>query len=197
MPQQGFEENPVAKRASFANSGMLRYDSVFKEGAVQRRIIIYPTPPREVKPLRDRLIEQGLVLGQLLEDQGDGQDRFMVPVSARPLSHEAASESTGPYDYSDSDLFHDLGKLLGNVAASGPESPVLLNESLGQNVAIVAFTRPDEPSILLVPGFELAAVPMADDDAISQAYGTLLYNEFGSMFERQAQQFMDVFRSVG
>src|SRR4051812_48430540 len=97
---------------------MLRRDSILKEGAAQRRIVNYPSPPPEVKYIRDLLLEQGLVLGQPLEDEGDGLDRFIVPTSARPLSREATSESTGPYDYSDSDLFYDLGKLLGKVAES-------------------------------------------------------------------------------
>ncbi len=193
-----FHESPVDGRYSFADRELLRGDSNFTQGAVKRRVITYPTPLNERKDLRDSLISRGLLLGQIIENISNDQrlDSFMVPPSARPLSYESAAADPGAYSYNDTSLFYDLGKLLGSVAKEGKDQPLVLDEEIGHNVAIVEFTRVNESKILLVPGFEFNVREISDDDQALNIYGKKLYDEFGKRFDYHADLFIEGFRTT-
>jgi hypothetical protein len=189
------ETAPVAPRFSFADPGLQRRDQLTPDGLVRRRVVSYPTPTDEALTLRTALIAAGLVLGDKLDDRADGQDRFLIPSSSRPISYEAASDSSNELAYNDASLFYDLGSMLARVAMATEDSPVFL-AGVGRNVALIEFTKINEPKILLVPGFEAAVTPMPAEDDVLSSYESLLGTEFGPRFNSHAPVFTEGFRSV-
>jgi len=156
-------------------------------------MVTYPTPEPEKAQLRDRFREKGLVLGVKQSEDHSGYDSFVIPNDARPISHEARTEVAGGYTYSDEMLFSDLGRLLGTLAAAGGERPLVLDEEIGRNVAIMEFTKPNEPKILLVPGFETQTKTVGGAEQALECYGRRLYDEFDTQFDRHAAEFIEGF----
>lgn len=192
----GEQEHPVAPRFSFANSGLMRRDDIMKNnGEPSVRTLVYPTPPDEALKVRQGLIDRGVVMGEQI-DGHYGTDRFIIPSSARPISYDAAVNTSGDFTYNDGLLFFDLGKLLGIVADEGSELPLMLHDAVGQNIATKGFTRLYEPKILLVPGFEFSVHTVEDDDTALNHYMHSLHTEFGKRFKPHVDQFVEGFRTI-
>lgn len=157
----------------------------------------YPVPPQEVLAIRQAMIDRGFVLGKRIESQGGAEEKFEIPTSARPIIHDAAiTGSSRSHEYGDTELFYDLGTMMGILASQGTESPVILNDMIGKNIATREFTREGERRVLLVPGFELALNPVHDDDEALSVYIARLHQEFAPRFEPNVGNFVEGFMTA-
>lgn len=192
-----FEGSLTAPRFSFSNRELLRQDYIQEVSFRPKRRIVYPTPvdPEQLS-IRDSMTRKNFLLGHQEPKSAVGTDCFSIPLSARPISYDASTERGGDYSYNDKAMFADIGHLLGQLAILGPDKPVVLNRNIGLNIAIVEFTKVDEPKILLVPGFETDLKSASNQDEAVNSYAVSLYDEFGEQFARQASEFINSFREV-
>lgn len=197
--EANFAATPTAPRFSLADREIGRIDVVEEGMVASRRKLLYPTPKQNQLVIRERMLNRGLLLGTKVEQDASGFDSFVVPLSARSISHEAATEVKGKYAYNDEEMFSDLGKLLGTLSCQGGESPLVLDEVIGRNIAIVEFTDVEEEKILLVPGFETQVSPVDIEETALNCYSRRLNEEFGDQFQRYAHGFLDAYRqeSIG
>lgn len=188
-------ESPVAPRFSFANPGLMRIDDIAETPHGRVRQLAYPTPPDEALAVRQAMVALGLVMGDPIDDGASSRiDRFAIDTSYRPISYDTATNVQESHTYNDELLFFDLGKLLGALAGAGEQLPLVLHDLVGENVATKGFTRPGEPKILFVPGFELSVHPVENDDAALNLYMYSLHQEFDQRFEPHVDQFIEGFR---
>lgn len=192
VPRQS-SEYPVAARFSFSSPDSARFDNIVQEGMKQKRVLSYPTPDVRSRELQARIADRQLILGRFRSEE-DGLMHFTLPISARPISHDAGSETASTLGYNDTSLFFDLGNLLGATAAVGEDDPLMIGRPIGGNVAIVEFTRLNEPKLLLVPGFETTLWEEKSDDSALQQYSGQLHQEFGDRYLRHAEDFAEGFR---
>lgn len=209
----------VMPALSFANSHVLRIDTTYQQGLSSKRVITYPnTSDKEIESIsvadaelldenvleprgllsqtlsmegiRKALAKKGLMLGTQVENPDKDYISFIIPGSARPAKYDAPHSTEGAFSYTDGNMFGDLGGLLGAVALTGPEHPVVIERAVGLNTAINGFTRQGERSLLLVPGFELNLKSVLDDDQVESYYRKKLTSEFGDRFDANLEYFL-------
>lgn len=180
-------EHSTSARFSFANSAYARQvhleDYMVGRFPQRTRLIRYQSGAN--RTLRGQLQASGLILGRQVESESDV---YVVPKSARPLTYEATMKREGSFSYTDEQLMHDLGSLLGKTAAletadGGSWNMIALEDpqTLGGLVAIVDFTLPDERNLFLLPGVEEVIVPFPKDTLPdpAQFYTDQLAHVFG------------------
>lgn len=193
--RRGFEKakTPTKPRYSFQNEHLHRADLGYDDGFRKVRIIEYPASNPQLSVIRDHFAREGLLLGSKVQPEDKRYDRFMIPRAARPITHDSRVRKAGPLTYDDSMLFYDLGKMLREVARFDP-SVYEMKAPISQHIAVLEYTKEDEPKIQFVPGFEQALRPsMQGHEAVLHRYVGSLFGEFGDRFQPHIEAFAEGF----
>ncbi len=170
-------------RYSLANELIGSQDYLMNHPAGNPRVIIYPrSETLNINEIREKLIDHNLILGYTISQEDESEQAFIIPRSARPLAHEAKSNVAGNYSYNDSKLIYDLGHMLGTLFTIDAQKYVLKN-GIGNSVAIVEFTKPDERRLFFVPGIERIIEPSSQTGGPLEKYIGELSSEFGGRFD--------------
>lgn len=187
-------KQPTSNRYSFMNRGGLRMDDIYQSQFSKIRIISYIPKSKQTEKVRDEALEKGLVLGNR-QDSDSGFQEFRIPTSARPFIYDKSLRTSDDLAYTDDNMFLELGQLLKKLADQGAERPLELRGDIGEHIALLEFTRPDEPKLLFVPGFEEHVGTGLHIDHLTDSYGKRIHDEFGERFMNSAESFIRGFSS--
>lgn len=172
-------QHEVGLRYRLGNPEIGGRDFTRRTPAGKVRYVEYDRPTQPQLELRTRLIARGLILGRLVSDSRDGKQLFQIPRSSRPISYETNVPGDGEFTYADSQLFYDAGKLLGSLAMLSDDAVV--TGDIGKTIALVEFTRPNEPSLYLAPGIERVTELHPNNDLVGY-YQERFHEVFGERF---------------
>lgn len=194
----GFQSQPTPTRYSFMNRGLLREDMTLQEGIRKVRLLRYWSESPRHRDIRDKIEAAGLLLGQRVASDmpGGNLGTYQIPVSSRPIVHDRNVRSSDIFSYDDDKMFFEIGAALGTLANLGEAEPLVLTGHLGDNIALVEFTRADDRKIFFVPGFEDTVYPSPSSlDEIINQYSVRIHDEFGEQFMGSIEHFVQGFQS--
>ena len=185
----------TAQRFSFMDRDTGRWDYTYRENFRSFRAVRYGKATEKSRLILNLAANNGMVLGSKFEGT-PGYEQFRIPNSARPINHDRRVKGEDSLTYGDDKLFYDIGKLLRALSEIEPEKPLALSGDISKNIAFVEFTKPDEPKVLLVPGFENYVVEATDPESLLDTYARQIHEEFGDRFMDSAEMFIAGYTEV-
>jgi hypothetical protein len=175
------QEHDTGLRNSLAYGLIGSTDRYYHHPAGDKRIVTYPRTDRATEQLRDKLLEQQLILGRPIESTDINDEAFVIPPSARPLAYESSSSAQGSFSYSDDKLFPDLGYMLAKVLELDPKRYIIKGD-IGHSVALTDYVHETGRLLFFVPGVERLLVPIEENEDVLGYYANTLRAEFGPRF---------------
>lgn len=151
-------ERPTGLRYSLVN-GIVMEDIIIGEFAHSRkRILALSSPDEKQIDKREKLAAKGIILGTLIHERKQGISYYSIPLSSRPVAHDAVSSARGKYTYGDAELFQDIGKLFADISVICDGD--VISDPVENSLALVEFTRPGDRHLYAVPGIEQWLQPL-------------------------------------
>lgn len=182
-------EQYTGLRFSLAYEPIGSIDYLVNHPSGKQRIVEYPSTSKRLRRLKNKLVEQRLILGSEMPTNSAESRAFIVPSSARPLAYDSGSRVEGSYSYNDNKLFSDLGGLLAKLLVIDNKNGYVVKGDIGHTVAITEFAFPGQRQLFFVPGVEHVIQQTNPDFPSLVEYESRLESEFGNRFYLSIEQF--------
>lgn len=183
------DTSTTSRRFNLANDSIGSHDFWIEVPTGTHRFISLPAPTTRQRQLRKPLEEDGLILGHRRASEAAATETYSIPASARPLAYEAPVTREGAYSYTDEELFHDLGDILGSLSHKYGDDPQMVATDVTRVLALVDFVQPGERQVYFTPGVERLLVPRPPEVSAEGQYAEQLETVFSGRFDEVAIYF--------
>ncbi len=169
---------------------------IFHPSGGLRRVVEYPAGGRSDKKIRNRLMANGLILGQCLGLSDSRRVVLSVPDASRPVTYDVAVEDVEHQTYGDQQLFFDAGQLLGSLTKIYRSRAINKTTNFGQIFSVTDFGASGDRHLFFTPGIESTINTFGRHHNTRSIYLAQMSSQFGDRFAAQEEHFLNGYEAI-